>query len=52
MRCATSRRPSRKKEVNKSLTGDDEFVGKAVVVLFTPRVGKSQNSASPWVLRI
>jgi hypothetical protein len=40
VRCATSRRPSRKKEVNKGLIGDDEFVGKAVVVLFTNGWGK------------
>jgi hypothetical protein len=40
VRCATSRRPSRKKEVDKSPTSDDEFVGKAAVVLFTHGWGK------------
>jgi hypothetical protein len=40
VRCATSCRPSRKKEVNKSLIGNDEFVRKAAVVLFTRGWGR------------
>jgi hypothetical protein len=40
VRCATSRRPSRKKEVDKSPTSDNEFVGKVAVVLFTHGWGK------------
>jgi hypothetical protein len=39
MRCAIPRRPS-KKEVDKSFTSDDEFVGKAAAALFTSGWGK------------
>jgi hypothetical protein len=40
VRCAIPHRPSRKKKVDKSLIGDDEFVGKAVAALFTCGWGK------------
>jgi hypothetical protein len=40
VRCAIPRRPLRKKEVDKGLTGDDEFFMKAVMALFTRGWGK------------